>query len=118
MRKGQHMKAATPIAFAALLLAACAPQAQRDEQKTAERKTETSHGGMGMTLDPDNPDRSFAEGMIPHHRDAVKMAEAQLRLGRDPELRALATKIIKDQQSEIDQLERWLARPQDDGSKQ
>lgn len=112
------MKITASIAFAALLLAACAQQPERDEQKSAEPRKEKAHGGMGMSVDPGDPDRSFAVGMIPHHRDAVQMAEAQLRLGRDPELRALATKIIEDQQAEIAQLERWLAKPEKGGSKQ
>lgn len=100
------------ITFAAFLLAACAQQAERDEQKSAELRKEKAHGGMEMFVDPGDPDRSFAVGMIPHHRDAVRMAEAQLRLGRDPELRALATEIIEDRQGEFAQLERWLAKPE------
>lgn len=78
----------------------------------------SNHGGMATSLDPGDPDRSFAASMIPHHRDAVRMAEAELRLGRDPKLRALAAKIIEDQQREIAQLERWLAKPRQEASKQ
>ena len=104
--------------FTALLLAACAPQAQREGQESSGRNSEATHGGMSMSVDPASPDRSFAAGMITHHRDAVRMAEEQLRLGQDPELRAMAAKIIKDQQGEIDQLERWLAKPEHKGGKQ
>lgn len=105
------MKAITAV-FTALLLSACGPQSGSPEQGASEgTETETQHAGMGATIDPGRPDRSFAELMIPHHRGAMEMAEAELRLGKDPELRALATKIIADQQCEVAQLEAWLATP-------
>jgi len=102
-----------------LLLTACGPQAGNSERNaSAGTNAATSHGGMPATIDPGSPDRSFAELMIPHHRGAIQMAEAELRLGKDPELRTLATKIIADQQREIAQLERWLARSNVPAAKQ
>jgi uncharacterized protein (DUF305 family) len=46
-------------------------------------------------------DRDFAAMMIPHHQGAIDMAEAELRFGRDPQLRRLAQGIIVEQQQEI-----------------
>ena len=56
-----------------------------------------------------DPDRDFAAMMIPHHRGAIEMAEVELRYGKDPELKAMARKIIEDQKAEIAVLEKWLA---------
>lgn len=107
---------------AALLVAACTPADTQSNQEEAATSDSTpaaaghggadDHGGMSATLDRANPDRSFAEQMIPHHRGAVEMAEQELALGKDPEMRALATRIIADQKREIAQLEAWLAKPQ------
>ena len=44
-----------------------------------------------------NSDVDFVRGMIPHHQGAIDMAKAQLAHGKNPELRKLAQKIIKDQ---------------------
>ncbi len=46
-------------------------------------------------------DRDFAAMMIPHHRGAVEMAQAELRFGHDTVLRRLAQGIVVEQQQEI-----------------
>ena len=55
-----------------------------------------------------DPDRDFAEMMIPHHQGAVNMARAELMYGNNPVLRRLAQEIIVDQQSEIEVMKLWL----------
>ena len=54
-------------------------------------------------------DRDFAQMMKMHHQQAVEMAQAQVQHGKSPELKAMARKIIKDQQREIAQFDRWLS---------
>ena len=46
--------------------------------------------------------------MLPHHIGAVKMAEVELKYGKDPEMRKLAENIINAQQAEIEQMQKWL----------
>ena len=55
-----------------------------------------------------DPDVAFAAGMLPHHIGAVKMAEVELKYGKDPEMRKLAEDIINAQQAEIEQMQKWL----------
>jgi uncharacterized protein (DUF305 family) len=63
--------------------------------------------GMPPTGDTD---KDFAMMMRMHHQQAVDMAKAEVQHGKSPELKAMAQKMIKDQQKEIDQLEKWLAK--------
>jgi uncharacterized protein (DUF305 family) len=55
----------------------------------------------------DTYDRKFIEKMIPHHKMAVMMAQIELEKGKDPEARAMAQKIIAEQNKEIDQMKTW-----------
>jgi uncharacterized protein (DUF305 family) len=56
-----------------------------------------------------NADHDFTAMMVPHHQGAVEMAQAELKYGKDPELRQLARRIIADQRSEIKLMDDWLA---------
>lgn len=56
----------------------------------------------------DDPDVAFACGMIPHHQSAINMAEAELKFGDDPDMKAMAQAIIDAQTAEIRQLATWI----------
>ena len=66
------------------------------------------HQDMMAAAQYKDPDVAFAAGMLPHHIGAVKMAEVELKYGKDPEMRKLAEDIIKAQQAEIEQMQKWL----------
>lgn len=61
--------------------------------------------GMSMT---GNVDYDFAVNMRTHHQMAVDMSQAQLKNGKSPKLRAMATKIIAAQKKEIAELDQWI----------
>ena len=61
--------------------------------------------GMSMTGDVDY---DFAVNMRMHHQMAVDMSQAQLKNGKSPKLRTMATSIIAAQKKEIASLDQWI----------
>jgi uncharacterized protein (DUF305 family) len=60
--------------------------------------------GEGRTADI-----SFAQLMIPHHEQAIEMADIALDKGAGPEVTQLAQEIKAAQDPEIAQMKRWLS---------
>ncbi len=52
-------------------------------------------------------DAHFIEQMIPHHEDAIIMAELALEKAQKPEIKQLAENIITSQGAEINQMKDW-----------
>lgn len=70
-------------------------------------------GGMmegGMMAPSRDMDRHFIVRMIPHHEDAIEMAEDAVSKAEHQELKSLARDIISAQQSEIDTMREWYAK--------
>ncbi|MBO2447043.1 DUF305 domain-containing protein [Actinomadura barringtoniae] len=76
-------------------------------------------GGMashGMSASPSAPaaqghnehDVTFAQMMIPHHRQAVEMSEVVLAGSKNPQVRKLAEQIRNAQDPEIQTMSGWL----------
>lgn len=53
-------------------------------------------------------DAMFASMMIPHHQDAVKMAQEYLKVSSNPELKKIAQNIVSTHPKEIQELQQWL----------
>jgi methionine-rich copper-binding protein CopC len=56
-------------------------------------------------------DRDFAAMMIAHHKGAVEMAQAELRYGKNEQLRRISQEIIVEQLQEIAAMRMALDRP-------
>lgn len=56
-----------------------------------------------------NPDNDFAAMMKIHHMGALEMAQVEVAQGTDPEMKAMAQKMIDAQQTEIAELNTFLS---------
>ncbi|OLT13895.1 DUF305 domain-containing protein [Actinomadura sp. CNU-125] len=71
--------------------------------------TSSSPSAGGAQAQPHNQqDVMFAQMMIPHHQQAVEMADLAATRASSPEVKALAAEIKKAQGPEIAQLTGWL----------
>ena len=105
-----HAQTQTPQADAGAQHAAggmmAGMSANHKEMMAAMKKMDRAMMGAPMTGDPD---RDLVTMMMPHHQGAIDMARIYLRDGRDPAIRAMAEKIIVDQEREIAEFQAWLA---------
>ncbi|SFK85377.1 DUF305 domain-containing protein [Streptomyces pini] len=100
---------AAATATAAAVLAACGSQepsptgpGAHDDKPAAGSSAPASAGSHNAA------DVSFAQGMIPHHRQAVVMAEMAETRAASREVRDLAAEIRKAQDPEIETMSAWL----------
>ena len=77
------------------------------DMKTMMKSNDDKMSSMKMT---GNADVDFAMMMRVHHQGAIDMAQAELRDGKDAQMRKLATNIIAAQKKEIAQLDRFLVK--------
>jgi uncharacterized protein (DUF305 family) len=65
-------------------------------------------GSAPATAAPNDADVTFTQNMIPHHQQAIEMAELVDSHTQRPELRILADRIAASQGREVALLQRWL----------
>ncbi len=95
------------IPAAAVLLALSMPSFADD---TAYMKSmEKMDTDMKKGMDPD-PTKAWAKMMVAHHQGAIEMSQTVLKETKDPMIRAMAEKGIKEQTKEQTQLKQWIAK--------
>jgi uncharacterized protein (DUF305 family) len=87
---------------AALVLAACG-------SNDSDSGHESGHNSPSSSAASHNAqDVSFAQGMIPHHRQALEMAELAADRASSAEVKDLAARVEKAQDPEIKTMSGWL----------
>lgn len=97
-------RARRAAALAVLFAFVCASAAAQDAGAAFKAENDAAMDRMmaGMAVRSSGDiDRDFAEMMISHHQGAIDMAQAELRHGRNEQLRRIAQEIIVSQQQEI-----------------
>ncbi|MEU6702104.1 DUF305 domain-containing protein [Pseudonocardia sp. NPDC046786] len=106
-----HVAPAATTLTAALVLSACGgaePAGSAPPAAPAAAPTSAAAPGAAVSTEHNQADVAFAQGMIPHHQQAVEMSKlATDRAGSD-DVRGLATEIEQAQGPEIAQMRAFL----------
>ena len=98
---------ALPTALAAtLVLSACGTA--DPSATTGANNNAASAGDASASKTKNAADVAFATMMMPHHTQAISMADMALKQGVDPKVKALASKIKAAQGPEIQRMSGWL----------
>ena len=97
--------AAALLAFVAVPGFARADGADK-EYKASMDKMNT---GMMQGMDPD-PTKAWAKMMVAHHQGAIDMSKTVLEQTKDPVIRQMAEKGIKEQTEEQKMLQEWISK--------
>jgi uncharacterized protein (DUF305 family) len=90
-----------------LVLTGCAENSSDAAHHGATTGNSDASAGAEVTVN--DADVTFAQKMIPHHQQAIEMAQLTEGRAADPRIFDLAGRIQAAQQPEIDTLTRWLA---------
>ena len=101
------------LCSAALIGAAPAlTSCSRNASVVSENNAAMAKMTTAMNVEPSgDADADFVAAMIPHHQGAIDMAKAELRHGRNEQLRRLAQEIIVTQQQEIAAMRLAIGQP-------
>ncbi|GAB3069397.1 DUF305 domain-containing protein [Pedococcus soli] len=94
----------------AIALAACGGADTDHNSMTGMSGMGTATPSATATAKVDPADVMFAQGMVPHHQQAVQMADMALARATSSDVKALATKIKAAQDPEIATMNGWLNR--------
>ncbi|MGI5196766.1 DUF305 domain-containing protein [Streptomyces sp. CA-288835] len=99
--------AATAVS-AAFVLAACGSDDGSDSGAGSGAQPSASASAEGTAGAHNDQDVSFAQGMIPHHQQAIEMAGMAADQASSAEVKDLASRIEKAQDPEIKTMTGWL----------
>ena len=107
---------AKPQSLADYMVAICAktfhPASAVEASYLADNVSAMTKMTINMGIQPSGDvDSDFVAMMVPHHQGAIEMAQAELRYGRNDQLRRLSQEIIVTQQQEIVAMRRALGQP-------
>ena len=104
MRMTSKMTALIAATVAATVLLAGCGSSSTSSAETPDSQVAAS----GAVATGSDADITFAQLMIPHHEQAVQMADIALQRATSPEVTDLATQIKAAQDPEIQQMRGWL----------
>lgn len=106
--------AASVLALGLVGVVACAPGGTTPQTSSAgsplpPTASAPAQPGSTVSAQHNRADVRFVKMMIPHHQQALRMAEIMLsKQGLDPQVRQMAEKIQREQRPQIQTMQSWL----------
>lgn len=97
---------------AAYVLISCAlsmPSFADDADRAYMKSMEKMNADMKKGMDPDAT-KAWAKMMVAHHQGAIEMSQTVLKETKDPMIREMAEKGIKEQTKEQAKLKEWISK--------
>ncbi|MCL8488258.1 uncharacterized protein (DUF305 family) [Bradyrhizobium sp. USDA 4011] len=105
-----YQKSAAAAAAIVLLSSLGTAVVAQDTMGAYKQSMDKMNSEMKKGMDDPDATRSWAKMMIAHHQGAIEMNETVLKETKDPMIRKMAEKGIKEQKEEQKQLGEWLAK--------
>jgi uncharacterized protein (DUF305 family) len=99
---------ASSVISAALVIGACSGSSDHGTMDMGDSTSASEAAPIAESADFNKVDVGFAQGMIPHHAQAVEMADMAIDSSTNTDVLELARAIKGAQQPEIDQMTGWL----------
>lgn len=96
-------------ASVAVLFALSTPSFAQDAGQAYMKSMEKMNAEMKKGMDPDAT-KAWAKMMVAHHQGAIDMSETVLKETKDPFIREMAEKGIKEQTKEQTMLKEWISK--------
>ena len=98
-----------PVATLAILLALTMPSFAEEAGQAYMKSMEKMNADMKKGMDPDAT-KAWAKMMVAHHQGAIEMSQTVLKETKDPMIREMAEKAVKDQTQEQTTLKEWIGK--------
>jgi uncharacterized protein (DUF305 family) len=99
---------ALSVAAVAAVVAVAGCGSASTTSSSAGSSSTPSPAASAVAGDHNPADVTFAQGMIPHHQQAIEMADFAATRAANAEVKSLATQIQRAQDPEINQMKGWL----------
>lgn len=99
-----------PVAALSILLALTMPSFADDAGQAYMKSMEKMNADMKKGMDDPDATKAWAKMMVAHHQGAIEMSQTVLKETKDPMIREMAEKGIKEQTKEQTMLKEWIGK--------
>lgn len=97
-------------AYVLILFALSTPSFGEDAGQAYMKAMENMNAEMKKGMDESDAAKAWAKMMVAHHQGAIEMSQTVLKETKDPVIRQMAEKGIKEQKKEQETLKEWIGK--------